>query len=932
MCARFRSRVAAPPSAGPGAVSSFRYSCPLTLVLVIAELCPPHRPTRTAAKWFQNRRGQHGVRVGKQQVFGRFRALMTGVALATSLGGAAACSSGSVGDVQGGGVASMGSVGGSQGGVGAGSPMGGGGIASSAGAGASTLSCPNVPQAIFLPTCTSAACHNSQNPMQHLDLQSPNLAARLVGVPSTEGPGLLIDPAAPSNSVLYTKLSAAPPFGARMPLALAPLDSEAMDCVLAWITQQVSDGGGLAESGVGASSPQVPFEPLSVPVYVTKVKTVLTGLAPTPTEIAAVAADASALGGLVTAWMQLPQYTTRMELFFADAFQQSQASQTSFKTVIDDGTFTPNDGLLLNFRQSFAKTMTAVVAAGQPFNTAATTTSFMMTTAMMEYYAYADASMLTDATESGSGNAVFRFYDANKNWSWSVTSKTNIPLADSGNPSSPNYLQFYCPTLPMIYLQTDGQTGATAAHCAGIDPVVENAGTSFGLGSQLGVWLYSYLRGENFWYFDHDQGQGNATWCQAGGGTTDSHNVTHPAALTSADYSDWRMVSIQPVAASAPESRFFDIAGLRASSTLNLYENRIGYYTTPSFFAQYPTNISNQARGITNQTMIVGLGQAFDGSDAITVKNAPGLDPAHAANTACFQCHWSLDPMRRYFRSNYTLNFSTQQDPTQTSVPGSFLFDNVVDMTPSMANLGKQIASHPQFPIAWTQKLCAWANSAPCSSSDPELLRVAAAFSSSQFDWNTLVHALFTSPLVTYASATASAQASGTPVAIARRAQLCTTLGNRLGLNDVCGLQALQIGSCSTNCPASGATVPNTAANLPSDGYSRGAVSALYVNDPDPFYRSAIEQICALLADKVVDVGGGGTSLYSSATPTSVTSSIGGMVHNLMGLDSSRDTTPISILTSHYMAATSAGSTPTTALKSTFTLACLSPWVVSIGQ
>jgi len=184
---------------------------------------------------------------------------------------------------------------------------------------------------------------------------------------------------------------------------------------------------------------------------------------------------------------------------------------------------------------------------------------------------------------------------------------------------------------------------------------------------------------------------------------------------------------------------------------------------------------------------------------------------------------------------------------------------------------------------------------------------------------------------VTYASATASAQASGTPVAIARRVQLCTTLGNRLGLNDVCGLQALQIGSCSTNCPASGATVPNIAANLPSDGYSRGAVSALYVNDPDPFYRSSVEQICALLADKVVDVSTG-TSLYSSSTPAAVTSSIADMVHNFMGLDSSRDSMPISILTSHDSAATSAGSTPTIALKSTFTLACLSPWVVSIGQ
>jgi hypothetical protein len=236
-------------------------------------------------------------------------------------------------------------------------------------------------------------------------LLSPNLAARLVGIPATEGPGLLIDPATPSNSVLYTKLSAAPPFGVRMPQGKTPLDSGDMGCVLAWITQQVSDGGA---PDAAAPPPAIPFAASPVAVYVTKVKTILTGLAPTAAEISAVEGNAGALSNLVTTWMQLPQYATRMELFFADAFQQSQASQTSFKTVIDDGTFTPNDGLLLNFRQSFAKTMTAIVAAAQPFNTAATTTSFMMTTAMMQYYAYADASMVTDATESGAGQAAIR--------------------------------------------------------------------------------------------------------------------------------------------------------------------------------------------------------------------------------------------------------------------------------------------------------------------------------------------------------------------------------------------------------------------------------------------------------------------------------------------------------------------------------------------
>jgi hypothetical protein len=111
-------------------------------------------------------------------------------------------------------------------------------------------SCQDVPQDIFLADCTSASCHNSQYKAQGLDLQSPNLAARLLGVPATEGPGLLIDPTMPSGSVLYTKVTATPPFGARMPIGVAPLESNEIDCILAWITQEATSGTGSFEGGI----------------------------------------------------------------------------------------------------------------------------------------------------------------------------------------------------------------------------------------------------------------------------------------------------------------------------------------------------------------------------------------------------------------------------------------------------------------------------------------------------------------------------------------------------------------------------------------------------------------------------------------------------------------------------------------------------------
>jgi hypothetical protein len=136
--------------------------------------------------------------------------------------------------------------------------------------------------------------------------------------------------------------------------------------------------------------------------------------------------------------------------------------------------------------------------------------------------------------------------------------------------------------------------------------------------------------------------------------------------------------------------------------------------------------------------------------------------------------------------------------------------------------------------------------------------------------------------------------------------------------------------TCNPAGCANPGPVPPAAAQLPVEGYSRGVAQPLYINGPDPFWRSSVEQICAYVADLVVDAGA--NSVYSSSAPASVTTSIASMVHGLMGLDSSRDAQPISILTSHYTSATGAGSTPTVALKSTFTAACLSPWVTGVGE
>jgi hypothetical protein len=114
--------------------------------------------------------------------------------------------------------------------------------------------CPDIPS-LFTTTCTASLCHDASYKAQGLDLASPHVATRLVGVAATEGPGLLIDPSTPSRSILYVKLTDGPPFGARMPLGLPPLDTSTTACVLAWITN-----GEPASTGpeAGPDSPSSP--------------------------------------------------------------------------------------------------------------------------------------------------------------------------------------------------------------------------------------------------------------------------------------------------------------------------------------------------------------------------------------------------------------------------------------------------------------------------------------------------------------------------------------------------------------------------------------------------------------------------------------------------------------------------------------------------
>ncbi len=123
-------------------------------------------------------------------------------------------------------------------------PGGGAGAIAGAGAEAGAAGttnlgpCGDVPARIFVPSCGGTGCHGATASQQGLDLVSPGVASRVVGVTAKVCASILANPADPGHSLLYTKLSPNPGCGAQMPLARPPLSDDDAACILAWIAEQ----------------------------------------------------------------------------------------------------------------------------------------------------------------------------------------------------------------------------------------------------------------------------------------------------------------------------------------------------------------------------------------------------------------------------------------------------------------------------------------------------------------------------------------------------------------------------------------------------------------------------------------------------------------------------------------------------------------------
>jgi hypothetical protein len=666
--------------------------------------------------------------------------------------------------------------------------------------------------------------------------------------------------------------------------------------------------GALACSGKSPSLSQVsqvsptdagaaPFQGDAPSVYVAKVKNILVGLPPTDDEVRSVEADPTQLGALVDAWMQLPQYDEKMMRFFELAFQQTQVSSVDFadqaypKQIDINATTTPL--LVQNAEESFARTMIALTSQGHPLTEAMSTHELMMTTAMKELYALLDVWEVDD-----NGKVTDRFRAKNPALQITVeASQGAIPMTQTLDPTSANYMHWYDPDVTTAGMQIAG--------CQQ-DPLVYPANAM-----TLHYLLLGALDG-------HKSASGTA--CPPVGGTAKA------AQLQAGDFSDWTMVTLRQPNAGEPVTPFYDLPSLRTATELVLAVPRVGFFSTPAFFANWQTNISNQMRVTMHQTLIVATGSSIDGTDATHPAGTPGIDATHASQSACFECHMILDPTRSIFSSTWSWNYHGQLDAVWTSQPGIFAFRDVIQPVKTLADFGGVLASHPLVASGWVQKLCYYVNSAGCDPADPEFQRIVGLFQSSGYAWNGLVKALVTSPITTHAAESQTTLTNGEVIAVSRRDHLCAALNARLGFTDVCGLDAL-------GKRAMASTIPEIVSGLPSDAYGRGAVAPILPNQPTLFYRAGTENICEAVAAQVVDAAAppAGVKQWSSAQPDAAIADFVSIVMALTASDA-RSVPLQALLKGHFTAATQQpGVTATQALRSTFVVACLSPSAVSIG-
>lgn len=655
-------------------------------------------------------------------------------------------------------------------------------------------------------------------------------------------------------------------------------------------------GGGteaISEEATASTRPTLAdcdtFEPSVPEVYGSKVKNLLTGEPLTDQELNLLI-DGGELSSLVSGWTQSSVWQAKLQDYFEHAFQQDLFTERDFANQIkesslglgelrdsDNNKESMEETVHRNFEESFARTVMSFVDAGDPFNKVLTTTSFYMTTAMMSVMAFMDERVVTD-----DGKKSYRTLDDVIEEVYYQRSPA-IPESQSLDPSHANFGRF-----STEYMHSD----------CDLDPPVA---------TQNKDKVRTFFRA----MFGAPTGHHEAAKCDK--------NPRNVQFVKRADFEDWRLVTVRRPRAGEKAMQFYELSKMRGSKELVVHTPRVGFFTTPAFFARWVTNDDNEARLTINQTMVVTYGVSFDGSDVIIPAFDDALDDNHAdPSTACWGCHKTLDPMRQFFRNSYTYYYHEQQDESVKATQAVFAFTEANEAGEDVFDLANHMSGHSKFAPAWVQKLCHYFNSAPCPEDDPEFERVTEVFRNSGLNFQTMLVELLSSPLVTGAQCVQSGSADF--VSVSRTRHFCTTLSQRLEIPDVCGLTTRSGSRTELQ-----KTVNDLVDAIPDDVFSRGGEQPITISDASFMIYLTYERICEGLADKVVGNGGIMGSMDSSGA-------IDWVVTQLMSLPQSdpRHGDVTAVLQEHYTAAEGVRGA-NDALKSTFVLGCMSPKVIGVG-
>ena len=220
-----------------------------------------------------------------------------------------------------------------------------------------------------------------------------------------------------------------------------------------------------------------------------------------------------------------------------------------------------------------------------PFTETMKTTTLMMTPPVMELYAFLDTYQVDD-------NALIT--DTFKQDYPGVnimqgSAYINVSLSAAADPTSPNFMQWYDPDPANLSLHRERRSAVQRHRSHRLLP------------GQLLHAAVDPLRRRR---------QPPAARATASSAAPRRRRSFGQFTLDDFGESAWRMVTITtPTPASRPRSSATSPRCARRTSSY-LQTPHPGFFSTPAFFANWPTNQSNQMRVTANQALIVGTGHA----------------------------------------------------------------------------------------------------------------------------------------------------------------------------------------------------------------------------------------------------------------------------------------------------------------------------------